>query len=107
MAYFLYPWLAEDGRTWVFIWDGGKQIKVALAGRAPHDEIDVWDAANDRSSVPVTYEGMATAIKAWLAGRRAWLAARGLSGEVTTGRSATTPPPLPSGGRGDAVGLGS
>jgi hypothetical protein len=69
VARFLYPWSAEDGTAWVFTWDGGKRIKVALAGRAPHEEIDVWDAATDRPRIPVTEEGMATAIKAWLAGR--------------------------------------
>jgi len=106
VPYFLQPLLAEDGITWVFIWDGGRQIKVALAGRAPHDAINVWDTATGRHVVPVTYEGMATAVKAWLAGRKVWLTHRGLSRDVPAGRSATTRPPVPAGGRGD-IGLGS
>ena len=101
MPYFLYPCQAEDGTVWVFTWDGGKQIKVALAARAPHDEIDVWDATTGRHIVPVTHEGMTTAIKAWLG----WLA-KGLSGNTTAGRSATTRPPIPPDGR-DSAGLGS
>ena len=101
MPHFLYPWQAEDGTVWVFTWDGGKQIKVALAARAPHDEIDVWDATTGRHIVPVTHEGMITAVKAWLG----WLA-KGLSGNTIAGRSATTRPPMPPGGRGGA-GLGS
>ena len=107
MPHFLYPWQAEDGTVWVFTWDGGKQIKVAFAARAPHDEIDVWDAKAARYIVPVTYEGMTAAIKAWLAGREVWLAGRGLSRDATTGRSTPTRPPVPPARRGDLAGLGS